>query len=128
MFPFLFVVFGMMKNVFSIFNIDNLYLFVGMAVAFVILIVTLITYGLQKFGFGKDVVAQVNQDAKTFSFQDLFSEPVNSDVVKEEEKHKYPIPGKKNEYYEFRMDMGSMKKFGKDGFMDALSYTGLLPE
>lgn len=53
---------------------------------------------------------------------------VKAVIVKEEEKHKYPIPGKKNEYYEFRMDMGTMKKFGQDGFMDALSYTGLLPE
>jgi hypothetical protein len=48
--------------------------------------------------------------------------------VKEEEKIKYPIPGKKNEYYSYRMDMTSMKKFGKEGFMDSLSYTELLPE
>jgi hypothetical protein len=48
--------------------------------------------------------------------------------IKEEEKIKYPIPGKKNEYYSYRMDMTSMKKFGKEGFMDALSYTELLPE
>jgi hypothetical protein len=53
---------------------------------------------------------------------------VKAVVVKEEEKHKYPIPGKKNEYYEFRMDMSTMKKFGQDKFMDALTYVELLPE
>jgi ribosomal protein L37E len=53
---------------------------------------------------------------------------VKAVVVKEEEKHKYPIPGKKNEYYEFRMDMSTMKKFGQNEFMDALTYVGLLPE
>ena len=30
--------------------------------------------------------------------------------VKEEEKEKYPIPGKEGEYYEWRMDMENVKK------------------
>ena len=48
--------------------------------------------------------------------------------VKEEEKTKYPIPGKKGEYYEFRMDMSTIKHFEERDFMDALSYIEVLPE
>ena len=46
--------------------------------------------------------------------------------VKEEEKKKYPKPGKKNEYYEFRMDMSTAKYFEEKDFMDALEYIGIL--
>jgi hypothetical protein len=48
--------------------------------------------------------------------------------VTEEEKTKYPIPGKKDEFYEFRMDMTTLKTFAERDFMEALSYLGLLPE
>jgi hypothetical protein len=48
--------------------------------------------------------------------------------VTEEEKTKYPIPGKKGEFYEFRMDMTTLKSFPERDFMEALSYLGLLPE
>ena len=48
--------------------------------------------------------------------------------VTEEEKHKYPIKGKKDQYYEFRMDMTTMKPFQEKDFMDALSYIEVLPE
>ena len=48
--------------------------------------------------------------------------------VKEEEKLKYPIPKKKGQYYEYRMDMTTMKQFEERDFMDALSYIGVLPE
>ena len=47
--------------------------------------------------------------------------------VKEEEKEKYPIPNKKGKYYEYRMDMATMKQFKERDFMDALSYIGVLP-
>ena len=47
--------------------------------------------------------------------------------VKEEEKEKYPIPGKEGEYYEWRMDMKNVKKFKERDYMDALSHIGLLP-
>lgn len=53
---------------------------------------------------------------------------VKSVPVKEEEKHKYPKPKKSGQFYEFRMDMDSMKHFSEKEFMDALSYVGLLPE
>ena len=48
--------------------------------------------------------------------------------VLEEEKEKYPIPGKKGEFYEWRMDMTTMKNFVERDFIDALSYIGVLPE
>ena len=49
--------------------------------------------------------------------------------VKDVEKVKYPIPGKPGEYYKHRMDMENMKDFDRErGYIDALSYIGLLPE
>jgi hypothetical protein len=53
---------------------------------------------------------------------------VKSIEVVEEEKEKYPIPGKKGEFYEHRMDMETMKLFEERDFMDALSYIGVLPK
>jgi len=47
--------------------------------------------------------------------------------VTEEEKEKYPIPNKKDQYYEHRMDMSTMKMFSEKDFMEALSYIGVLP-
>ena len=47
--------------------------------------------------------------------------------VKEEEKKKYPMPNKKDEFYEYRMDMTTMQMFEEKDFMDALSYVGILP-
>lgn len=48
--------------------------------------------------------------------------------VTEEEKEKYPIPGKVGQYYEWRMDMSTMVNFTEREFIDALSYIGVLPE
>jgi hypothetical protein len=48
--------------------------------------------------------------------------------VTEEEKEKYPIPGKQGEYYERRMDMTTLEGFPEREFMEALSYIGVLPE
>ena len=49
--------------------------------------------------------------------------------VKEEEKIKFPIPGKPGEYYKHRMDMENLKSFDRErGYIDALSYIGILPE
>jgi hypothetical protein len=45
--------------------------------------------------------------------------------VKEEEKSKYPIPGKENEFYEFRMDMETLTEFEEHNYMDALEYIGV---
>ena len=48
--------------------------------------------------------------------------------VEETEKEKYPIKGKPGEFYEWRMDMTTMKSFEMKEFMEALSYIGVLPE
>ena len=49
--------------------------------------------------------------------------------VTKKEKLKYPIPGKPGEYYKHRMDMENLKSFNREhGYMDALSYIGILPK
>ena len=45
-----------------------------------------------------------------------------------EEKEKYPVKGKPGEYYEWRMDMSTIKGYEMKEFMEALSYIGILPE
>jgi hypothetical protein len=45
--------------------------------------------------------------------------------VTEEEKSKYPIPGKKDEYYEYRMAMETLEEFEENNYMDALEYIGV---
>jgi hypothetical protein len=48
--------------------------------------------------------------------------------VSEDEKTKYPIPDKKGEFYEWRMDMTTLKMFPERDYIEALSYIGILPE
>ncbi len=48
--------------------------------------------------------------------------------VNEEEKEKYPIPNQKGKFYEWRMDMTTLKMFTKRDYIEALSYIGVLPE
>tara|TARA_R110000868_G_scaffold180150_1_gene420725 strand:- start:18726 stop:19211 length:486 start_codon:yes stop_codon:yes gene_type:complete len=48
--------------------------------------------------------------------------------VSEKEKTKYPIPGKLEKYYEWRMDMSTIKNYHERDFMEALTYIGVLPE
>ena len=48
--------------------------------------------------------------------------------VKEEEKEKYPIPNQKGKFYEWRMDMTTLKMFHEFEYMEALSYISILPE
>ena len=50
---------------------------------------------------------------------------VKSIPVKEDEKEKYPIPNKPGEFYQKRMDMDNLKRFGKLEFMDAAEELGL---
>jgi Zn ribbon nucleic-acid-binding protein len=45
--------------------------------------------------------------------------------VKEEEKEKYPVPGKKGEYYTYRIDDATLKHFDKMCYMDALEEIGM---
>jgi hypothetical protein len=53
---------------------------------------------------------------------------VKATKVEETEKEKYPIKGKPGEFYEWRMDMTTMKSFEMKEFMEALSYIEVLPE
>jgi len=48
--------------------------------------------------------------------------------VNEEEKEKYPIPNQKGKFYEWRMDMTTLKMFTKRDYIETLSYIGVLPE
>jgi len=48
--------------------------------------------------------------------------------VKEEEKKKFPIPGKKDQYYSHRVDMATLKKFSHSDYMDALDYIGIFEQ
>jgi hypothetical protein len=48
--------------------------------------------------------------------------------VTKEDQEKYPIPGKEGQYYEWRMDMTTLKEFNERDFMEALSYINVLPE
>jgi hypothetical protein len=53
---------------------------------------------------------------------------VKSVPVSEDEKTKYPIPGKKNEYYAQRMDMETLKEFPESDFIEALDYIGIFED
>lgn len=48
--------------------------------------------------------------------------------VTEEEKTKYPIPGKKGEYYEWRMDMDTIQHFEENDFIEALDFIGVFEQ
>ena len=48
--------------------------------------------------------------------------------IKEEDKEKYPIPNKKGEFYEWRMDMTTEKRFPHNDFMEALDYINVFKE
>ncbi len=50
---------------------------------------------------------------------------VKSVPVSEDEKDKYPIPGKSGEFYEQRMDMETLKEFEEKDFIEALDYIGI---
>lgn len=78
--------------------------------------------------------SMVNEPTKGMVFangpskQDWGWAAVKAVPVTEEEKEKYPIPGKKDQFYEFRMDMSTLKMFPEREYMDALSFIGVLPE
>jgi len=65
-----------------------------------------------------DEGGEVNQDNYEWA-------GVKAVKITEEEKHKFPIPGKKGEFYEWRMDMTTMKRFEHCDFVEALDYIGV---
>lgn len=50
---------------------------------------------------------------------------VKAILVTEEEKHKYPIPGKKEEFYEWRMDMSTITHYDEKDFVEALDFINI---
>jgi hypothetical protein len=44
--------------------------------------------------------------------------------ILDEDKKNYPIPNKKGEYYEYKMDMTTLKQFDERDFIGALDYIG----
>jgi len=46
--------------------------------------------------------------------------------IPEEDQHKYPIPGKENEFYTHKTDMSTIKHFDRYDFIEALSYIGII--
>ena len=54
--------------------------------------------------------------------QDWKWSAVKSTTIPEELRENYPIPNKKGEYYEYKMDMKTLKTFGGKEYMDALEY------
>jgi hypothetical protein len=53
---------------------------------------------------------------------------VKSIPVLEDEKEKYPIPGKKGEFYKKRVDMDTLKEFEEGDYMEALDYIEVFDE
>ncbi len=65
--------------------------------------------------------AEVNQDNYEWA-------GVKAVKITEEEKHKFPIPKKEGEFYEWRMDMTTEKRFAHNDFVEALDYIGVFNE
>jgi len=53
---------------------------------------------------------------------------VKSVPVPEEEKEKYPIPGKSGEFYKHRMDMSTLKEFEEGDYLEALDFIGVFKQ
>ena len=58
-------------------------------------------------------------------FQDWGWTVVKAIPVKDDEKDKFPIPGKEGEFYKYKMDMKGKKRFMKLEFMDAAEELGM---
>tara|TARA_R110001592_G_scaffold171881_2_gene410324 strand:- start:986 stop:1447 length:462 start_codon:yes stop_codon:yes gene_type:complete len=48
--------------------------------------------------------------------------------IPEKDRKKYPIPGKEEEYYEYKMDSSTLKQFKERDFMEALDYIGVFKQ
>jgi len=46
--------------------------------------------------------------------------------VQPEEREKFRVPGTTDKYYTYKTDRTTLKSFGKQGFMDALEYIGVI--
>jgi hypothetical protein len=62
------------------------------------------------------------------SIRDWHWAAVKAIKLTEEERKKYPIPGKNGEYMKYRMDMKNLTPFHERDYLEALSYIGIIPE
>lgn len=69
---------------------------------------------------GKGIVFPDGSNKEEWKWASMLSVP-----VKEDEKEKYPIPGKKGEFYSHRLDNTTMVHYDKLEFMDALEKIGM---
>ena len=76
---------------------------------------TVFATAAKEFGIKEEAVSQDNYEWAG----------VKAVKITEEEKEKFPIPGKKGEYYEWRMDMTTEKRFAHNDFVEALDYIGV---
>ena len=49
---------------------------------------------------------------------------VKAMLIPEEDREKYPMPGKEGEYYKYKMDTSTLQRFEERDFMEALDYIG----
>jgi len=59
------------------------------------------------------------------SIQDWGWTAVKAIKIPEEERKNYPIPGKKDEFMEYKMDMENSKTFHERDYIEALDYIGI---
>ena len=69
---------------------------------------------------GLGMIFAKGNNAKDWKWGAVLSTP-----VKEEEKEKFPIPGKKGEFYKTRMDMSTIKEFDERDIIEAMDYIGI---
>jgi hypothetical protein len=48
--------------------------------------------------------------------------------IAKEDRENFPIPNKEGEYYEYKMDMTTLKQFEERDFIEALDYIGVFKE
>ena len=48
--------------------------------------------------------------------------------ITEEEREKYPVPGKEGEFFRSRLDIENAERFAKDKFIDACSSMGIIKD
>ena len=47
---------------------------------------------------------------------------VKAKLIPEEDREKYPMPGKEGEYYKYKMDTSTLQRFEERDFIEALDY------
>ena len=69
---------------------------------------------------GKGMIFANGKNSLEWKWAAVLSVPIDK-----KDKEKYPNPNKKGEFYEWRMDMDTLKEFDEKDYMDALDYIGI---